>query len=436
MKRIILKNYNAFSLAEVMIALVIVAILMAASAPLVNRRASLDNNFQCFWHSVDNGIYYGKTGAQQVGIGIELPNEYGALFLNTKDDKPQITFYSNGTKTGILGITNAITIGNVTGAVGDNSVVIGNIVDSIGENTFILGNSASTPLLFGQFDETNLTSQILKVNGKLQVGYNNSGITDSPYSLYVDNGGIFSDGNITGGTIYGNSLNIKNGDTSTITLSNNGNITGTGLTISGNITGGTISGTELNVGTGNITGGTISGTYLSIDGNISGTNLKISETIDATDLGESLTQVINRMITSQASDEKLKNDITDTHLGLDIVRKIEVKQYKFKDPDKYGGGLRYGVIAQEIQKILPNVVNQNNEGFLTIRTNDIFFIAINAIKELDMELQSLKQLIENKNTDKLKTENSELKNEINLLKEQNQKLEKRLLKIEKQLKLD
>ena len=153
MKRIILKNYNAFSLAEVMIALVIVAILMAASAPLVNRRASLDNNFQCFWHSVDNGIYYGKTGAQQVGIGIELPNEYGALFLNTKDDKPQITFYSNGTKTGILGITNAITIGNVTGAVGDNSVVIGNIVDSIGENTFILGNSASTPLLFGQFDD-------------------------------------------------------------------------------------------------------------------------------------------------------------------------------------------------------------------------------------------------------------------------------------------
>ena len=438
MKRIILKNYNAFSLAEVMIALVIVAILMAASAPLVNRRASLDNNFQCFWHSVDNGIYYGKTGAQQVGIGIELPNEYGALFLNTKDNNPQITFYSNGTKTGILGITNAITIGNVTGTVGDNSVVIGNIVDSIGENTFILGNSASTPLLFGQFDETNLNSQILKVNGQLQVGFYNSDIitSDSPYSLYVDNGGIFSAGNITGGTIYGNSLNIKNGDTSTITLSNNGNITGTGLNISGNITGGTISGTELNVGTGNITGGTISGTYLSIDGNISGTNLKISETIDATDLGESLTQVINSMIASQASDEKLKNDITDTHLGLDIVRKIEVKQYKFKDPEKYGGGLRYGVIAQEIQKILPNVVNQNNEGFLTIRTNDIFFIAINAIKELDMELQSLKQLIENKNTDKLKTENSELKNEINLLKEQNQKLEKRLSKIEKQLKLD
>ena len=427
MKRIILKNYNAFSLAEVMIALVIVAILMAASAPLVNRRASLDNNFQCFWHSVDNGIYYGKTGAQQVGIGIELPNEYGALFLNTKDDKPQITFYSNGTKTGNLGITNAITIGNVAGTVGDNSVVIGNIVDSIGENTFILGNSASTPLLFGQFDETNLNSQILKVNGQLQVGFYNNGIitSDSPYSLYVDNGGIFSAGNITGGTIYGNSLNIKNGDTSTITLSNNGNITGTGLTISGNITGGTISGTELNVGTGNISGGIIYGTALKVD-----------DAIDASQLGDSLKKVIKSMIASQASDEKLKNDITDTHLGLDIVRKIEVKQYKFKDPEKYGGGLRYGVIAQEIQKILPNVVNQNNEGFLTIRTNDIFFIAINAIKELDMELQSLKQLIENKNTDKLKTENSELKNEINLLKEQNQKLEKRLLKIEKQLKLD
>ena len=414
MKRIILKNYNAFSLAEVMIALVIVAILMAASAPLVNRRASLDNNFQCFWHSVDNGIYYGETGTQQVGIGTKVLKGDGALFLKTQDNNPQITFYSNENKTGNLGITNAITIGKVTGIVGDNSVVIGNTEEHIHDNTFVLGHG-STPLLFGQFDETNLNSQILKVNGKLQVGYNNSGITDSPYSLYVDNGGIFSAGNIT---VYGNSLNIKNGDTSTITLSNTGDITGTGLSISGNITGGTISGTGLSI-SGDITGGTISGT-----------------TIDAADLGESLKQVINRMIASQASDEKLKNDITDTHLGLDIVRKIEVKQYKFKDPEKYGGGLRYGVIAQEIQKILPNVVNQNNEGFLTIRTNDIFFIAINAIKELDMELQSLKQLIENKNTDKLKTENSELKNEINLLKEQNQKLEKRLLKIEKQLKLD
>ena len=430
MKRIILKNYNAFSLAEVMIALVIVAILMAASAPLVNRRASLDNNFQCFWHSVDNGIYYGETGTQQVGIGTKVLKGDGALFLKTQDNNPQITFYSNENKTGNLGITNAITIGKVTGIVGDNSVVIGNTEEHIHDNTFVLGHG-STPLLFGQFDETNLNSQILKVNGKLQVGYNNSGITDSPYSLYVDNGGIFSAGNIT---VYGNSLNIKNGDTSTITLSNTGDITGTGLSISGNITGGTISGTGLSI-SGNITGGTISGTGLSISGDITGGTIS-GTTIDAADLGESLKQVINRMIASQASDEKLKNDITDTHLGLDIVRKIEVKQYKFKDPEKYGGGLRYGVIAQEIQKILPNVVNQNNEGFLTIRTNDIFFIAINAIKELDMELQSLKQLIENKNTDKLKTENSELKNEINLLKEQNQKLEKRLLKIEKQLKLD
>ena len=443
MKRIILKNYNAFSLAEVMIALVIVAILMAASAPLVNRRASLDNNFQCFWHSVDNGIYYGETGTQQVGIGTKVLKGDGALFLKTQDNNPQITFYSNENKTGNLGITNAITIGKVTGIVGDNSVVIGNTEEHIHDNTFVLGHG-STPLLFGQFDETNLSSQILKVNGKLQVGFYNSDIitSDSPYSLYVDNGGIFSAGNITGGTIYGNSLNIKNGDISMITLSNNGNITGTGLTISGNITGGTILGTELNVGTGNITGGTISGTELNVGtgnilgGSIYGTELKVDAAIDARELGDSLKIVINNMIASQASDEKLKNDITDTHLGLDIVRKIEVKQYKFKDPEKYGGGLRYGVIAQEIQKILPNVVNQNNEGFLTIRTNDIFFIAINAIKELDMELQSLKQLIENKNTDKLKTENSELKNEINLLKEQNQKLEKRLSKIEKQLKLD
>ena len=69
-----IKKKKAFSLAEVMIALVIVAILMAASAHLVNRRASIDNSFSCYWKNATNGIYFNEKGTGQVGIGTEPAN--------------------------------------------------------------------------------------------------------------------------------------------------------------------------------------------------------------------------------------------------------------------------------------------------------------------------------------------------------------------------
>ena len=161
---------------------------------------------------------------------------------------------------------------------------------------------------------------------------------------------------------------------------------------------------------------------MSSDGSISGTNIEANE-LETKTLGSTLRTLIDERIAS-VSDKRLKKDIKDTAFGLDTVRKMNIKEYKFKDEKKYGEGVRFGVIAQELQKILPNVVKKNSDGFLSIRSNDIFFVAINAIKELDNQLQSLKN------------QNKELKDEIKLLKDQNQKLEKRLSKIEKQFKLD
>ena len=118
------------------------------------------------------------------------------------------------------------------------------------------------------------------------------------------------------------------------------------------------------------------------------------------------------------SDARLKKDIVDTDLGLEVIRKINIKNYKFKKETKKDN-VHIGVIAQDIQKILPSAVFKGEDGFLSISPNDIFFVAINAIKELDKELQSLKN------------QNNELKNQVELLKKQNQNLEKRLSKIEK-----
>ena len=78
---------------------------------------------------------------------------------------------------------------------------------------------------------------------------------------------------------------------------------------------------------------------------------------------------------------------------------------------------------QELEKILPDCVNKNDDGFLTININDILFIAINALKQLDIEVCNLKD------------ENQKLKNENMALNNKLENLNQRLLEVEKRLKI-
>ena len=461
-----IKKKKAFSLAEVMIALVIVAILMAASAPLVNRRASLDNNFSCYWHNATNGIYFNEKGTGQVGIGTEPANVKQVLHLASNNaNAPQIAFYDNLTNlNNVLGLyNNNIQIGADGNIDGANNVVIGHASGDYkadGSKLIIGARDASyTPIFYGVFNQT-LASQLLKVNGQLQVGTTSVALdsTKPDYSLIVDEQGIYSGGNILS---YGDFKTVDASNNTVAEIGHNGvllnnlgiNITSSngnnfGISNTGDITGTNITGNSLAIGSAGInSNGDITGNSLAIgsasinsDGYIVGQTMLITNKINAEYIyigsqidftyeqgtfGNNFRSALMRLINSMySSDKQLKKDIRDTTLGLDTVRKINIKEYKFKDEKKYGEGVRYGVIAQDIQKILPNVIKKNNDGFLSIRPNDIFFVAINAIKELDKELQSLKN------------QNNELKNQVELLKKQNQNLEKRLSKIEKQLKLD
>ena len=61
------------------------------------------------------------------------------------------------------------------------------------------------------------------------------------------------------------------------------------------------------------------------------------------------------------SDERIKENIQDYNAleNLDIVRSIQIKKYEYKDKFKRGYEPTIGFIAQQIQQIIPNVVNED-----------------------------------------------------------------------------
>lgn len=85
------------------------------------------------------------------------------------------------------------------------------------------------------------------------------------------------------------------------------------------------------------------------------------------------------------SDAKLKTDIVKITNALDKVSQIN--GYTFTRTDT--GARQTGVIAQEVQKVLPEVVSTNDE-HLSVAYGNMVGLLIEAIKELKAEIESLK----------------------------------------------
>ena len=106
---------------------------------------------------------------------------------------------------------------------------------------------------------------------------------------------------------------------------------------------------------------------------------------------------------SVASDFRLKKNIVDNNVGLDKVIQIQVRNFEYRTEDEVTDlpknqaiakqGVQLGVIAQELQQVLPDCVKQESTGVLAVDSTDIMYHMINAIKELNAEIQSLKAKI-------------------------------------------
>jgi hypothetical protein len=105
---------------------------------------------------------------------------------------------------------------------------------------------------------------------------------------------------------------------------------------------------------------------------------------------------------SYSSDMKLKKNITEISGALDIVSRLKPSTYSFRTGE-FGDmylpeGKHYGVIAQELQKVLPELVSKqtftgtkdNKVDYLAVNYNELIPILIKAVQEQQAEIDQLK----------------------------------------------
>ena len=89
----------------------------------------------------------------------------------------------------------------------------------------------------------------------------------------------------------------------------------------------------------------------------------------------------------QSSDERLKENIYPIDNAIDRVNEIEGVYFNWKDKEERS----VGVLAQQVQKVLPEVVSEDKNGYLNIDYGGIVPLLLEAIKELEARITYLEK---------------------------------------------
>jgi len=94
-----------------------------------------------------------------------------------------------------------------------------------------------------------------------------------------------------------------------------------------------------------------------------------------------------------ASDERLKKDIQPLIGSLDLINRLEGVSFYWRDKNR-GDSLQRGFIAQEVEKVLPEWVKIDGNGYKWLEKQGIEAVIVEAIKELSAKFNSLAARIE------------------------------------------
>ena len=125
----------------------------------------------------------------------------------------------------------------------------------------------------------------------------------------------------------------------------------------------------------NITSGSFD--YMNVTGNVTASSLETSGDV----------------IAFGSSDRELKDNIQPIENPLEKMEKIGGYTFVWNDKQSTYKGEDIGVVAQEIQSVLPEIVATRANGYLGVKYEKIVPLLIESIKENTKQIKELKQEI-------------------------------------------
>jgi len=330
--------------------------------------AAIQDKILSYGYSTTTGTITGVTA----GDGLTGGGASGSVTLNV------------GAGTGIS--VAADTVGLATagaGAATYSSGISAIQVDAYGRVTSVTGSAGyttNTGTVTSVAAGSYLTGGTITTSGTLAVDATSANTASKVVAR--DASGNFSAGTITA-TLSGNA-------TTATTATTAGSCTGNAATATTLQTARTINGTSFN-GSANITvepyieddESTAATRYLVFTDNTTAGYKRLNE--DSALNYNPSTNVLTAGTFSASSDRNLKQDISNVVDALSKVKQLNGVEFTWIE----NGVRSAGVIAQDVQQVLPQAVNETEKGHLTVQYDALHAILIEAIKELTARVEEL-----------------------------------------------
>ena len=94
------------------------------------------------------------------------------------------------------------------------------------------------------------------------------------------------------------------------------------------------------------------------------------------------------------SDIRLKTNIEVIPNAIDKIKQLRgVTFERIDEKERHQGARHTGLIAQEVEKVLPEVIETNKDGILSVAYGHMVGLLVEAIKEQQSEIDELKALV-------------------------------------------
>lgn len=127
---------------------------------------------------------------------------------------------------------------------------------------------------------------------------------------------------------------------------------------------------------------------VNVIGNIQGNNLIIIDSDNTITASINSAGEVEGQTFNAKSDKRLKENIIDYQLPTaKSILNLPIKKFDFIKGTKN----QIGCLAQDLQEICPEIVNEGDDGYLSIQESKIIYLVIDELKKLRKEFDEYKQ---------------------------------------------